>query len=243
MSDVPQPTVHSIQVGLPRRVEWRGESIETAIFKSPVLGPVRVGPHNLDGDRQADTINHGGSNKAIYAYPLAHYPHWAAHLNLDALEPGHLGENLTIAGIDEREARLGERWHIGSAVLEVAQPRKPCAKLGLRVGDPHFVKAFLQSGRPGIYLAVVQPGTLSAGDPIERDTGAASDLSVYDIWALAFDRETPAAFAKPCAGRAWARNGCGPWPSARRRAPQNFGIISFRCGSYSLYSRWAPGAC
>lgn len=192
-------------MGLPRRCEWRGEIIETAIFKTPVNGPVRVGLQNLDGDRQADTVNHGGSNKAVYAYPYAHYPHWAAHLGVESLTPGYLGENLTITGIDERDARLGERWHIGSAVLEVAQPRKPCAKLGLRVGDPHFVQAFLHSGRPGIYLAVLQPGVLSAGDTIERDTRNALDLSVYDIWALTFDHNTPADRDRIRQAMAWRR--------------------------------------
>jgi MOSC domain-containing protein YiiM len=154
----------SIQVGLPRTVQWRGELIETAIFKSPVAGRVRVGRLNLDGDRQADLTVHGGADKAVYVYPSEHYAWWKEELPGVALPWGSFGENFTTEGVLETSTRVGDVLRAGSAEFVVTQPRMPCYKLNVRFGRPDMVKRFLRGGRPGLYLAVLREGDVGAGD-------------------------------------------------------------------------------
>jgi MOSC domain-containing protein YiiM len=159
--------VVSVNVGLPREVEWHGERVTTAIFKEPVRRPVRIRGVNLDGDRQADLSVHGGPDKAVYAYPAEHYPAWQAELGRP-LDWGAFGENLTLAGLpSEEELALGDRLRIGTAGLVVTQPRLPCFKLGIRFGDPRMVKRFLAAGRSGYYLRIEREGVVEAGDAAE----------------------------------------------------------------------------
>jgi MOSC domain-containing protein YiiM len=156
----------SVHVGRPRTVATRGEAATTAIWKDLVEGRVAVRGVNLDGDDQADRSAHGGPDKAVYAYALEEVRAWECELGRDLGEAA-LGQNLTTQGIDVSGAVIGEQWSIGSALLEVAQPRLPCFKLGLRIGVPGFVKQFAQSSRPGAYLRIVEEGDLGAGDLIE----------------------------------------------------------------------------
>jgi MOSC domain-containing protein YiiM len=121
---------------------------------------------NLRGDDQADRSVHGGPDKAVYAYGAEDAEAWEAELGR-VLGPGAFGENLTVRGLPVSEAVIGERWAVGSTLLEVAQPRLPCFKLGIRMGDPGFLKRFARSGRPGAYLRVLREGDIGAGDPIE----------------------------------------------------------------------------
>jgi MOSC domain-containing protein YiiM len=158
--------VESVNVGEPRLVEADGHSVWTAIWKSPVEGRVPLRGVNLRGDDQADRTVHGGPDKAVYAYAVEDTEWWEAQLEV-ALGAGAFGENLTVRGLPVSEAIIGERWAVGSSVLEVAQPRLPCFKLGLRMGDPRFLKRFTAAGRPGAYLRVVQEGDIGAGDQID----------------------------------------------------------------------------
>jgi MOSC domain-containing protein YiiM len=121
---------------------------------------------NLRGDDQADRTVHGGPDKAVYAYAVEDTEWWETELGR-SLGPGSFGENLTVRGLPVSEAVIGERWAVGSALLEVCQPRLPCFKLGLRMGDPRFLKRFAKAGRPGAYHRVVQEGDIAAGDRIE----------------------------------------------------------------------------
>jgi MOSC domain-containing protein YiiM len=155
----------SVNVGRPRLVEWHGRSVKTAIFKEPVEGPVLASDVNLSGDDQADRRVHGGPDKSVYAYAAADYAWWESQLG-KPLGPGTFGENLTTDGIDLGQSRIGDRWHVGEAVFEVAQPREPCFKLGIRMGDAAFVGRFEEARRPGAYLRIVQPGLVAAGDAI-----------------------------------------------------------------------------
>lgn len=180
----------SVNVGLPRHVEYDGDAVRTSIWKAPVAGPVRVSTLNLDGDRQSDLRVHGGKDKAVYAYPAAHYAFWRTELPGVPLPPGAFGENLTVEGLDERDTRIGDHLLIGSAEFVVTQPRLPCYKLGVRFARADMVKRFLRSGRTGFYLAVVTEGTLAAGDVIRRGKSAGDSLSVADIVAL-YTEESP----------------------------------------------------
>ena len=158
--------VASLNVGQVRAVEWAGRQVTTAIFKVPVSGRVAIRGVNLEGDDQADRSVHGGPDKAIYSYAAEDYAWWRGELGRE-LSPGQFGENLTLSGVELTGALIGERWRAGSAVLQVAQPRFPCFKLGLKMGDAKFVKRFAQALRPGAYLRILEEGLVGAGDEVE----------------------------------------------------------------------------
>lgn len=148
--------------------------VRTGIHKKPVAGAVAVNRLGLAGDEQADLSVHGGLDKAVYAYPVEHYGFWreqtAAHRKQAPAEtdlaPGMLGENLTIEGLLETDVWIGDRLLVGSAVLQVSEPRNPCFKLNARLGFSHASKMMLQTGFSGFYLRVVETGMVSAGDAI-----------------------------------------------------------------------------
>jgi MOSC domain-containing protein YiiM len=156
----------SVNVGTVRQIELAGQARTTAIWKLPVSGRVAVRGVNLAGDDQADRRAHGGPDKAVYAYAREDYAWWERQLDR-TLDPGMFGENLTTEGIDPTDALVGERWRVGSAVLQVTSPRVPCWKLGARMGDPRFPARFAAAGRPGAYLAILEQGALGAGDRIQ----------------------------------------------------------------------------
>ena len=171
----------SINVGLPREIEWKGKLVRTSIFKAPVPGRVRVAQLNLEGDQQSDLSVHGGVDKAVYAYPSEHYPFWRRELPGMDLPRGVFGENLTTEGLLEETLHIGDRLRVGSSEFLVTQPRMPCFKLGIRFGRPDIVKRFLQSGRSGFYFAVLQEGEVAAGDSIELLKQDEHGVTVADV--------------------------------------------------------------
>ena len=180
--------VESVNVGMPREVEWKGRKVQTGIFKSPVAAKLAVRRLNIDGDGQADLTVHGGPDKAVYAYPSEHYWPWSERLGRQ-LTPGMFGENLTTAGLLEDAVHIGDEFRVGTARLIVTQPRLPCYKLGLRFDDPGMVKTFLQAGKPGIYFAVLEEGVVGPGDPIERIAEDASRITVAEMFRLVLDQD------------------------------------------------------
>lgn len=182
--------VISVNVGSPRQVRVNGGAVLTSIFKSPVPGRVAVRRHNIEGDRQSDLAVHGGPYKAVYCYPYEHYPYWAEQLPETELRYGNFGENLTTEGLLEEETSIGDTFRVGSALLQVTQPRMPCFKLGIRFERPDMVKRFWQSGRPGIYFAVVEEGEVAAGDPIAKIEAAQIEITVSDVVRLHTGRST-----------------------------------------------------
>ena len=174
----------SVNVGLPREVEWNGLTVQTGIFKKPVDGKVRVSGVNLSGDRQADLTVHGGPEKAVYGYPSEHYDFWQKELPEMALPWGMFGENLTTQGLSEDTLHIGDRLQVGSAILMVTQPRMPCYKLALRFNRDDMIKRFLRSRRSGFYFAIVQEGELSAGSEITILSRDSHRVTVTDISQL-----------------------------------------------------------
>lgn len=163
--------IQSINVGTARRLRVGERSILTGIGKQPVQGPIPVGPLGLLGDEQADLSIHGGLQKAVYAYPAAHYAFWQAQrrehgvsLFDEVLQPGFVGENLTVDGPLEHDVFVGDEWHFPHCVLRVTAPREPCLKFTTVMGFAQAGRAMAQTGRCGYYLAVDTPGTLSSGD-------------------------------------------------------------------------------
>jgi len=177
------PRVISVNLGQPRTVTWAGRSVTSGIWKEPVKGRVVVEGINVHGDDQADRRVHGGPDKAVYAYATEDYAWWAVVLGRN-LGAGTFGENLTTEGIDLTASVIGQEWHVGTTVLQVAQPREPCFKLGMRMADAEFVELFGSSGRPGTYLRIREPGDVGAGDPIITGLPPSHGLTVGDLVAL-----------------------------------------------------------
>jgi len=176
--------VLSVNVGRPRQVRAGNALVLTSIFKSAVEGRVPVRQHNIDGDRQSDLTAHGGPYKAVYCYPHEHYAFWRDQLPDAELAMGAFGENLTTDGLTEDAVWIGDQYRVGSALLQVTQPRMPCFKLGIRFGRADMVKRFWQSGRSGIYFSVIQEGDVAAGDPVERVARGAEEISVANVVRL-----------------------------------------------------------
>jgi MOSC domain-containing protein YiiM len=176
--------VLSVNVGLPEEILWQDKTVRTGIFKKPVTCTVSVRRHNLEGDGQADLSVHGGTDKAVYAYPSEHYPFWESEFPEVAISWGMFGENLTTIGLSEEAVRIGDRFLVGSAELIVTQPRMPCFKLGLRFGRKEVVKRFLTSEKSGWYLSVATEGSVCAGDHMELIEREENTVSVKEILAI-----------------------------------------------------------
>lgn len=158
----------TISLATARQVEHRGHWVSTGIYKEPVEGPTSVGVLGLDGDVQVDRENHGGPDKAVYAYTEENYRFWESELKQGPFPHGQFGENLTVSGMPDEAVHIGDVFRIGGVLAQVTQPRVPCFKLGLKMGDPQFVGVFRHSGRVGFYLRVLEAGVVKAGDGIER---------------------------------------------------------------------------
>jgi MOSC domain-containing protein YiiM len=171
--------VVSLNVAKPRTVIHDGAPVRTGIFKEPVAGRRSVRKLGIEGDGQADRRYHGGPDQAVYAYPAEHYGYWQKELGREAMPFGQFGENLTTEGLDEAGVQVGDRLRIGTALLQVTQPRLPCSKLAMRMeAGKGFVKRFQQSGRLGFYLRVLEEGEIAAGDAIELIPAAEPTLSI-----------------------------------------------------------------
>jgi MOSC domain-containing protein YiiM len=176
----------SVNVGMPREIEWGDKRMLTSIFKTPVTGRVAVRKHNVDGDRQSDLTVHGGPDKAVYGYPSEHYAYWRSELPDADLGWGAFGENLTTRGLDDSELSIGDVVRTGSSLLMVTQPRIPCVKLAARFGRSDMVKRFAAARRPGFYFTVVEEGEVGAGDELKIIDRATERMSVRDVFDLFF---------------------------------------------------------
>ena len=174
----------SVNVGLPREVVWKGITVQTAIFKTPVAGAVAIRELNLAGDQQADLTVHGGSEKAVYAYPAEHYENWRKQLSDESLWWGAFGENLTTEGLWEDKLGIGDILRVGFAILQITQPRMPCYKLELRFNRDDMIKRFLLSGRSGFYFSVIERGDVAAGSKVEILDRDPDRITVSDIVRL-----------------------------------------------------------
>ena len=208
MSEPFGPRVASVNLGRPRLLLINGDPHKTGIFKEPADGPVLLRDDAVDGDAVVDTRVHGGYDKAVYAYATEDYEWWSAELERE-LGPGDFGENLTTAGIDIGEARIGERWRVGAALLEVSEPRQPCSTLGAKMGDQRFVTRFAKALRLGTYLRIVAPGEVAAGDPIEVVERPDHDVTIGLLGRVLFEDSTlgPRILAADALTDAWREHG------------------------------------
>jgi len=180
----------SLNVGLPRQVNFRGEVVNTGIFKEPIQRRVKLRKLNLDGDKQADLTVHGGIDKAVYSYAKEHYEFWRKDLQDVSLSWGMFGENFTTEGMFEESVNIGDTFQIGTTRVIATQPRMPCYKLGVKFGRMDIIKRFLASGLTGIYFKVLQEGEVGVGDEIKLINRDQNNVTVRDIVRLyTVDRE------------------------------------------------------
>jgi MOSC domain-containing protein YiiM len=184
------PKILSVNVSLPKEVDFEGQKVTTGIFKEPIEGRVMLRTLNLDGDKQADLTVHGGPDKAVYTYPIEHYEFWHKVYSKMEMPNGMFGENLTTEGLMEAGVNVGDVFKIGSSKVIATQPRMPCYKLGVKFRRMDVLKKFLASGRSGIYFKVLEEGEVGAGDPIIQIKKDTNWVGISDIVRLyTSDRE------------------------------------------------------
>ncbi len=187
----------SVNVSLPKEITHKGKKITTGIFKEPVEGRVKVNKLNLEGDGQADLIGHGGTFRAINVYSYDNYALWAEDLNRDDFKFGQFGENFTVEGMSDYEIHVGDRFKIGSAHFEVTQPRVPCYKLAIKMGEEGFYNKILSSGRLGFYFRVIEEGEVGADDVIEKVYADPTAMTIDEVNSLMyFDKDNYEGFEK-----------------------------------------------
>jgi ferredoxin-NADP reductase/MOSC domain-containing protein YiiM len=179
-------TLVSVNVGLPKDVQWHGKTVFTGVFKDPVSGPRHVGRLNVDGDGQGDVAGHGGEQRAVFVYQLDSYRYWERELGRDDLAHGQFGENFTVEGLGDEEVCVGDRFRIGSAVFEVTQPRVTCYRVGIRMNDPRIPALLVSHRRPGFYFRVLEEGEVGAGDEIVKLASGPEQMTVAEVSALLY---------------------------------------------------------
>jgi MOSC domain-containing protein YiiM len=179
----------SINVSLPKEIMFNNEKIQTGIFKKPVTGPVAITQFSVSGDQQVDLTNHGGEHKAVYGFSANHYDYWKTTLNNPNLSYGQFGENLSITDLDEAVLCIGDQLQIADCILEVTQPRVPCFKLGIAMNLRTMPKLFIKYAATGIYFRIIQPGTITAGQNVERIYQHPEQLTVQQLFKAYFDKD------------------------------------------------------
>ena len=176
----------SVNVGLPRDVEWNGKTVRTAVWKLPIEGRRMVRQLNIDGDGQGDLAGHGGEQRAVFVYQIDSYHYWEHFLGRSDFSFGQFGENFTVEGLLDEEVCIGDRYRIGDAVFEVTQPRVTCYRVGIRMNEPRMPALLVAHHRPGFYFRVLQEGEVGPGDDITKVADGAEQMTVADMDALLY---------------------------------------------------------
>jgi ferredoxin-NADP reductase/MOSC domain-containing protein YiiM len=185
------PRLVSVNVGLPRDIEWKGRTVHTGIWKDPVRGRRHAKRLNLDGDGQGDLAGHGGEQRAVFVYQLESYRYWQERLKRDDFVHGQFGENFTVEGLADDAVCIGDRYQVGSALFEITQPRVTCYRVGIRMNEPRMPALLTSSGRPGFYFRVLREGDVAAGDEIVKVGEATERMTVAEINALLYSPHHP----------------------------------------------------
>jgi ferredoxin-NADP reductase/MOSC domain-containing protein YiiM len=180
------PVLVSVNVGLPRDITWRGETVHTGIWKEPLQGRRMVRRLNVDGDGQGDLAGHGGEYRAVMVYQMDSYRHWESHLGRNDFTFGQFSENFTVEGLSDDEVCIGDRYRIGGALFEVTQPRVTCYRVGIRMDEPKMAALLVSHHRPGFYFRVLEEGEVGAGDEITKVADGPERMSVAAIDALLY---------------------------------------------------------
>ncbi len=180
------PRLLSVNVGLPRNIAWRGETVRTAVWKEPVQGRRMVRRLNIDGDKQGDLAGHGGEHRAVFVYQMESYHYWERQLGRSDFVFGQFGENFTVDGLSDEEVCIGDQYRIGSALFEVTQPRVTCYRVGIRMNEPQMAALLVSHRKPGFYFRVLQEGEVEAGDELFKVADGPERMTVAEIDALLY---------------------------------------------------------
>jgi len=176
----------SVNVGLPREIEWKGKTVRTAVWKDAVSGRRKVGKLNVEGDGQADLRGHGGEHRAVFVYQIESYRYWETQLRRKDFVFGQFGENFTVEGLSDDKVCIGDRYRIGSALFEVTQPRVTCYRVGIRMDEPRMPALLVEHHRPGFYFRVLEAGEVGAGDEIVKISNGPERMSVAEADGLLY---------------------------------------------------------
>ena len=176
----------SVNVGLPREIDWKGRTVRTAVWKDAVSGRRKVARLNIEGDGQGDLQGHGGEHRAVLVYQIESYRYWERQLGRKDFIFGQFGENFTVEGLSDEEVCIGDRYRIGSALFEVTQPRVTCYRVGIRMDEPRMAALLVEHHRPGFYFRVLETGEVAAGDEIVKVSDGPERLSVAEADALLY---------------------------------------------------------
>jgi ferredoxin-NADP reductase/MOSC domain-containing protein YiiM len=176
----------AVNVGLPQKMQWRGETVLTGIWKHPVQGRCAARRLNLEGDGQGDLAGHGGEQRAVMVYQIDSYRYWERTLGRRDFTFGQFGENFTVEGLPDDEVCIGDRYRLGSALFEVTQPRVTCYRVGIRMNEPRMAALLVAHHRPGFYLRVLEEGEVGAGDEFVKVAEGPERFTVADIDALLY---------------------------------------------------------
>ena len=188
--------VISTNIGAKTIIFWNGEEQSTGIYKYPTDTAIRLEKETVADDVIADRRVHGGIFKACYLFSSAQYPYWKEkypHLDWNW---GMFGENLTVEGLDETKVRIGSIYQIGTAKVQITQPREPCYKLGIRFGDQKILKEFIDHGFPGTYVKILDEGEVSPGDQVQLIQESENPLTIQKFYTLLFARQKDAQLIK-----------------------------------------------
>lgn len=174
----------STNIAKPATIEWRGQEVQTGIYKYEVETPIYLGLEDVQNDHVLDRRYHGGADKACYLYSAVHYSFWKSKYPDQDWKWGMFGENLTVSGLNESEIRIGDKFQIGEAVVQVSQPRQPCFKLGVRFGDQTVVDDFWLAPFPGVYVRVISSGEVKKGDELILLESNPESLSIAQVFSI-----------------------------------------------------------
>ncbi len=181
--------VIATNIGEAVTVEWNGKNEQTGIFKYPTEAPLYLSKNDVKGDTVIDRVHHAGINKACYLFSADYYPYWKNLYPKLKWDWGMFGENLTVQGLDEDEMRIGNVYRLGSALIQVSQPREPCYKLGIRFGTQEILRQFIAHNHPGTYVKILEEGTVTTGDSLALVKESENTLTVKNFYELLFTRE------------------------------------------------------
>ncbi|WP_373517725.1 MOSC domain-containing protein [Pricia sp.] len=181
--------ITSTNIGNPTTFLWNGKEEKTGIFKYPIFEALYLGKADVNKDTIIDRKHHGGINKACFLFSADDYPFWKKEYPDLDWDWGMFGENLTVEGLDESITRIGDIFQIGSAVVQVSQPREPCYKLGIRFNDQKMLKKYIQHGRPGTYVRVLEEGNVKMGDTLKVQERSKNALTISQFFSLMFAKK------------------------------------------------------
>jgi MOSC domain-containing protein YiiM len=192
--------VTAANIGKPTSIKWNGRQEVTGIFKNPVRKSIFLEPEAVANDTIADRKVHGGIHKACYLFSADQYPYWKELYPYLKWDWGMFGENLTVAGLDESEIRIGNIYKIGTAIVQVSQPREPCYKLGIRFGTQEILRQFIDHGHPGTYVRLLEKGEVAAGDTLELLEQSENPLTVTQFYRLLYAKKKDAQLVRLAIG-------------------------------------------